>query len=102
MVQDDNDNFTLAHNAIRWLSEGPNGRRRHVLVVHQGAVLTKLDLPLAYPWPDHIPLRLINRLIRIVEEERIVPDALQRTFGRDQLLLGFWLGATVLFVFRPM
>src|SRR5262249_36562249 len=42
LVQDDNDNFAFAWNAVQWLA----GDRQHALFIDNGRTVEKFDLPL--------------------------------------------------------
>lgn len=49
LVRQDFDNFLLARNIARYLTEHPQGARTNVLLIEQGQVIRKLDLPLDSP-----------------------------------------------------
>lgn len=88
MLQPDNDNFNFAMNVVRWLRDGPDGvARPNVLLMVDGTIITDFDMNLTPPLPP-IPIptvRMLNRLMRGLEQERIP----QRIFSD---LLGEQLG----------
>src|SRR5438309_7178473 len=47
----DNDNFNFAWNTIKWLAEGPKGKRRYALVLEDGRPVPKFALPLTVSMP---------------------------------------------------
>jgi hypothetical protein len=88
MLQADNDNFDFAINAIRWLREAPDGKKRSkALLMVDGRIVTDFDMnlsPRASARPPHIPVppvKAINRLIRGMEDEGLFHKIEQGMFG---------------------
>ncbi len=89
MLQPDNDNFSFATNAVRWLRDGPDDSvRPKVLLMVDGEIITDFDMKLTPP-PPPIPIptvRLLNQLLRGLEQERvpqrIFSDLLDEQRGR--------------------
>lgn len=82
IVQNDNDNGLFAVNTVRWLRDGPNGKRKYALMIHDGKVIDSFDLPLTGLPPVPIPpVRVINRLLRELENEGIVHRFLEEVVG---------------------
>jgi hypothetical protein len=85
IAQRDNDNFAFACNCIRWLTDG--GKRKHVLFLEEGTVQAELNVPLrALPPPPLPSSRVVNKLLRGLEEERFFDRLLLRIVPRDKLL----------------
>jgi len=104
MMQRDYDNIAFADNAIRWLSEGPNGPRDNVLFVEDHRVITSLGLPLigsapkTPPMPQVSPEKIINRLIDAVQKDRIVQRIAQEEVGSEALRRNSLIMLTILLV----
>ncbi|MCI0377045.1 MAG: hypothetical protein L0215_05540 [Gemmataceae bacterium] len=97
MIQPDNDNFLVAWNAVRWLADGPKGPRRYALFLNEGTPVTKFDLPLSRPMPIPIPpVRVINQMLRGLEEENIFNRLLVETIGKEPVVRVFLLALTAL------
>jgi hypothetical protein len=83
ILQRDYDNFLFARNAVRWLAEGPEGRRSHVLLLQDGAPVTRLDLPLK---PPPIPWGpLLNTLVDQAQQHGLVEDFVRRNVHRTTI-----------------
>lgn len=83
MLQPDNDNYAFARNTVRWLTEGKDGKRK-VLFVYDGRIIQKFDMNLSPP-PPPIPIptvKMVNRLLRGLEDERFFHRALKELLGR--------------------
>jgi len=82
IAQNDNDNGLFAVNTIRWLRDGPNGKRKYALVIHDGKVIESFGLPLTGLPPVPIPpVRVINRMLHELEKEKIVNRFLAEFVG---------------------
>lgn len=92
IAQPDNDNWTFAWNCVRWLSEGPQGPRKHAFFVEEGRVKQSFDVPLAMPIPRLPAVQLLNGLLRGLEDENFFNRVLQRFVSRRQL----WRSAMVM------
>jgi hypothetical protein len=84
----DNDNFDFAVNAVRWLREAPDGKKRsRALLMVDGAIITNFNMdlsPRASSKPPQIPIppvKAVNRLIRGMEEERLFHRILNGLLG---------------------
>ncbi len=85
MAQRDNDNFTFAQNCIDWLSDG--GKRKRVLMVEEGRIQTKFNVPLTVKPALPIPSSsVVNSILRGLEEENFFNRLLVTLFGRDRIL----------------
>jgi hypothetical protein len=85
MAQPDNDNFAFAQNCIDWLTDG--GKRKHVLMVEEGRIQAKFDVPLTVNPAMPIPSSsVVNKLLRGLEEENFFNRLLVALIGRDRLL----------------
>ena len=85
MAQRDNDNFTFAQNCIDWLTDG--GRRKRVLMIEEGRIQGKFDVPLtvvpALPLPSST---VVNKILHGLEEENFFNRLLVSLVGRDRIL----------------
>jgi hypothetical protein len=91
MAQTDSDNFDFTVNAVRWLREGPKGATRtRALFVVDGTIITDFDMKLTSPVrPIPVPpVKMLNRLIRGLENERFFHRLLED-------LLGDWRGRLI-------
>lgn len=87
LAQFDNDNFVFAANTIRWLREGPQGKRQYALMIHDGRVIDSFDLPLTAPAKLPMPpIHVINRMLRELENERVFHRFLEETVGWETIL----------------
>jgi hypothetical protein len=85
MAQRDNDNFAFAQNCIDWLSDG--GKRRRVLMVEEGRVHAKFDVPLTVKPILPIPSSsVVNKILHGLEEENFFNRLLVTLIGRDRIL----------------
>ena len=85
ITQRDNDNFMFACNCIRWLTDG--GKRKRVLFFEEGTVQAEFNVPLReMPAPPVPPSRVVNKLLRGLEEERFFDRLLLRIVPRDKFL----------------
>src|SRR5262249_30110277 len=67
MLQEDNGNFQFAYNCLKWLREGPEGKRDRVLFADEGKVVTDFTVPLrTLPAGPISPVDMANRLIGAV------------------------------------
>jgi hypothetical protein len=99
MIQEDNDNFQFAWNAIEWLRVGPRGNRKYALLVEEGKVVARFGLPLTRPGPMRLPkLQVFNRMLRGLEMENRFNRLLLDTIGKPRILRGLLLAGTVLLV----
>jgi hypothetical protein len=95
VAQPDNENFVLAFNCVRWLTDG--GKRRHVLFVEEGKVQTSFDVPLAEMPPLPMPrTEVLNRLLRGLEEENRFNELLLNHPGKANLVRGLLVTVSVL------
>jgi hypothetical protein len=84
MAQFDNDNLLFTMNLVRWLKADA---RRHALVLHNGAAVTRFDLPLTAPFDVPIPpVHVLNQMLRELEDEGIIQRFLQEQVGPTNLL----------------
>jgi hypothetical protein len=83
MLQSDNDNFDFTVNAVRWLREGPQSTKRtKALLVVNGEIITNFNMNLTPPPQIPIPpLKILNRLIRGLENERFFHKVLGNLLG---------------------
>ncbi len=89
------DNAVFARNCVHWLTD--QGKRKHVLFVEDGEVLTGLNVPLTrVPVP---PLKVVNRALRAMEEENLFNRLLLDNVGRERVLRVLLVGASVLLAF---
>jgi hypothetical protein len=87
LVQLDNDNFLFAANAIRWLRDGPEGKRKYALMIHDGRVIDSFDLPLTAPAKLPMPpVHVLNRMLRELENERVFHRLIEETVGWPMVL----------------
>jgi hypothetical protein len=92
LAQVDNDNALFALNALRWLQDG---RRKYALVIHDGEVVPRYDLPLTAPMKVPIPpLAVLNQLVREFQHERILQRVLREEVGAANVLRFALLVAT--------
>lgn len=79
MLQQDNDNFAFSVNAVSWLRERGDGKKRaKALFVVDGRIISNFDMNLTPP-PPQLPMptvAMLNRLVRGLEDE----DFLHRVF----------------------
>jgi hypothetical protein len=85
MLQSDNDNFDFTVNAFRWLREGPQSTKRtNALLVVNGEIITNFNMNLTPPAQIPIPpLKMLNRLIRGLENERFFHRVLSGLLGSN-------------------
>jgi hypothetical protein len=85
MLQSDNDNFDFTVNAFRWLREGPQSTKRtKALLVVNGEIVTDFNMNLTPPPQIPIPpLKMLNRLIRGLENERFFHRVLSGLLGSN-------------------
>ena len=85
MLQSDNDNFDFTVNAFRWLREGPqSAKRTKALLVVNGEIITNFNMNLTPPPQIPIPpLKILNRLIRGLENERFFHRVLANLLGSN-------------------
>ena len=83
IAQSDNDNGIFAINTVRWLRDGPDGRKRkYALMIHDGQVIETFGLPLTGMPPVPIPpVRVINRMLRELENEGIAHRFIEEVVG---------------------
>ena len=95
MVQEDNDNFQFAWNAVGWLARA-RGNRKYALLVDEGKVVSKFGLPLTRPGPLPIPaVQVLNQMLRGLELENRFNRLLLDNIGREPILRVLLLGGTV-------
>ncbi|MBM4069480.1 MAG: hypothetical protein FJ271_11100 [Planctomycetes bacterium] len=92
IAQPDNDNWTFSWNCVRWLSEGPNGPRKHAFFLDEGKVRQSFDVPLTMPIPRFPTVQLLNGLLRGLEDEGFFNRVLQSVVSRRQI----WRSAMVM------
>jgi len=100
--RNDNVNFQFATNCVNWLKEGPNGPRSRVLFVNNGVVVSSMGLPTSIkaktprlPGLPPIPAAILaNRLLRHIEEEKLLQEILQENFGLNNILRALLLTAS--------
>jgi len=84
LAQADNDNVLFTLSALRWLKDG---KRTHALVVSNGELVTRFDLPLTgtppIPFP---PVAVLNQMLRELEDEGIPRRLLEEAVGPTNLL----------------
>jgi len=97
IAQSDNDNGLFAINTVRWLREAPDGgKRKHALMIHDGKVIESFGLPLTALPPVPIPpVRVINRMLRELENEGIPHRFLEEVVGWSNMLRYGLLAATL-------
>jgi hypothetical protein len=83
MWQEDNDNFRFANNCVAWLSEAKPNRRTEALVVEEGRIQTRFDIPLKEeplpPLPPlHQQLQFANAVLRGLETENRFNEVILR------------------------
>jgi hypothetical protein len=78
MLQPDNDNIAFAFNAIRWLDDAGNGKRRtEVLFYEDGRIRTEFNVSLDYPQPAIPPLvPLADEIVVGLERENAFNNTL--------------------------
>ncbi|MCI0460523.1 MAG: hypothetical protein L0Z62_26515 [Gemmataceae bacterium] len=92
MLRLDTDNIDFTCNCIRWLTE--DGRRKHVLFIEEGLVMTNLDIS----W-DRFPglsPRVISLILRAAEKANIPNQLVLENVGRERILRWLLVGLTVL------
>jgi hypothetical protein len=86
----DVDNWVFAWNCVNWLSEGR--RRKYALLIEDGSVVSNFDLPLMrLPLP---PLKVVGRMLRVVEEENLFNRFILANVPRERILRFLFLGAS--------
>jgi len=82
LLQPDNDNFEFAVSCLRWLGDGPDGKRRHVLFVVDGDAIQSFDGSLKPPLPPiSVPtIQLVNQLLHGLEREGFFVQLLRDNF----------------------
>jgi len=87
LAQVDNDNMTFAFNCVRWLSQGPGGKRKHALFVENGTIVDEFDLGLTGPPSAPLPpTQILNRMIRGLEKENFFNRLLGEFVTHDRIL----------------
>jgi hypothetical protein len=99
MLQQDNDNFDLAYNGVRWLSEGVepgSPDRDRALVVYEGETVADFDanLPTIEDFPVP-PVEVLDRLLGDLQQDSGLDRLILRNIGLAQLLCALALIMTV-------
>ena len=90
MLQTDNDNFAFAINVVRWLREGPDGTMRARSCswsMARSSPISTLTCRELTPPPIPIPpVKMLDRLIRGMEDERLFHRFLYRiSLGENRI-----------------
>ncbi len=100
LVAPECDNGLFAVNVVRWLREDPAGNRKYVLFLHDGKVIDRLGLPLT--GMPQIPIKLVNKLLRDLEDEGVFHRALENAVDGWSILRFAILAGTALLVMYGM
>ncbi len=90
MGRTDNDNFAFAWNSVRWLTNG--GRRKYALFLEDGRPVTTFDVPLLQP--PLPPLKIVNHVLRGLEEENFFNRLILDNVPRERILRGLFLSVS--------
>jgi hypothetical protein len=90
LAQADNDNITFAFNAVRWLSQAPEGKsRKYAFFMENRIIATEFDSGLTGAPPVPIPpTQVLNRLLGGLEDEDFFNRLVQANFTRNEILRG--------------
>src|SRR5262249_43923391 len=92
MLRRDNGNLDFAWNCVHWLTE--NRKRKHVLFIESGNVVTDLNVPLVhFPLPI---LKVISKALRRLENENQFNRLILDNVERERIVRGLVVGLTVL------
>jgi hypothetical protein len=101
LAQFESDNFLFAVNAVRWLRDSPQGKRKYALMIHDRRVIDSFDLPLTAPPQLPLPpVQVINRMLRELEDEGIFHRFLEEAIGWPTVLrLALLIGTSGLLLY---
>lgn len=91
LLSGDCDNFGLAWNTVKWLGEGPEGKRRHALLLEDGRPVTKFGLPLGMRIPPEAALLVFNKMLAEMDKENIFNSKLLEWVGHERAFRILWL-----------
>jgi hypothetical protein len=97
IIRHDNDNFLFTRNTLSWLTE--DGRRKRVLLLDNGEVQDRFNVPLATLPPSRIPTEILNQMVRGLEEENRFNQILLEQADLSAYLRAALWGVTFLLVF---
>lgn len=106
MLQSDTGNVDFTYNCLRWLRSGQAERRSRALLIEDGQIVHKFEVPVRIPPPSlpeiEDPVALADKLIAGLEDEDMHNRVLLDLIGHDQLLKWLAIAGTIALAFIGM